>query len=387
MRKKLLCLIADRTKEGLTVNQDEFERRVTALRPHLLAAARSRLPPDECEDAVQSAVLSAWEHLPHLRDEAAFSGWIYRILENQCRQTLRRLKRSKALLQPLDTVPEPAVTEGAQPELGSALESLNDEDRRLLLLHHEQGYSLGELSQITGQSKGALGMRMMRARKRLRLALISLLLLALLLTAAAFAAEKLGVNWFLLNRRASGTELYGAEGQADGSITYSGRLLAAEVSDVIWDTDSLSLLFTYSIVGTEADVLTVHSGCIGVDGERDDHIWTDGGIVPVVQWAQGKPVHVFTLGGWQAGGLYLTGSEDFLADGLGESFFAGLRLDSITPQRYEAMLDEGGSLCLSCAVSVRSYDSGDTLETGNLTLRVSAPGTEEWRAAYEAFFD
>ena len=366
------------------MNRDEFERRIAALRPRLLVAAQRRLPPDECEDAVQSAVLSAWEHLPRLRDETAFDGWVFRILENQCHQTLRRLKRSRALIQPLDGAPEQAAVSDMKSELDSALDSLNDEDRRLLLLHHEQGYSLGEISQMTGKSTGALGMRMMRARKRLRMALVLLLLIALLLSAASFAAEKLGVNWFLLNRRASEPELYGPDGQADGTITYSGELLTSEVSDVIWDTDTLSLLFTYSIAGTDAQALTVHSGCLGVDGERHDHIWTDSGIVPVAQWAQGKPVHVFTLDGWQVGGIYLTGSEDFLTDGLGESFFAELHFDSVVPERYEALLDEDGSLSLSCAVSVRDYDSGDTLESGTLTLRVSAPGLEDWRDAYEA---
>ena len=357
------------------MNQNEFERRIEALRPRLLAAARKRLPPDECEDAVQSAVLSAWEHLPRLRNEEAFDGWVYRILENQCRQILRRLKRSRALLQPLNAAPEAAAVDDAKPELESALDSLHDEDRRLLLLHHEQGYSLGELSQMTGQSKGALGMRMMRARRRLRLALISLLLIALL-AAAAFAAEKLGVNWFLLNRRASEPEPYGPEGRADAAIAYSGTLLAAEVSDVIWDTNSLSLLFTYSIAGTDAQALTVHGGCIGVDGERFDHIWTDGRILPVTQWAQGKPVRVFTLDGWKIGGMYPTGSEDFLTDGLGESFFTELRLASIAPEGVEGLPFEDGALALSCAVSVRDYDSGDTLETGVLTLRVNLPEQE-----------
>lgn len=358
------------------MNQCEFERRIAELHPKLLAIAWKKLPPDECEDAVQSAVLAAWEHLPRLRSDAAFDGWVFRILENQCRQTLRGLRRGRAHLQPLDTAAEPAAADDADSALCGALESLSDEDRRLLLLHHEQGYSLGELSQMTGQSKGALGMRMLRARKRLRLALISLLLIALLLAAVAFAGEKLGVNWFLLHRRASEPELYEADGHGGGSLTYSGALLSAEVSDVIWDSESLTLMFTYSLAGTDADVLTVHGGCLGVDGERLDHIWVDGGILPVEAWAQGKPVHVFTLDGWQIHGMYPTGSEDFLTDGLGESFFAELRLDSIAPEGIDALLCEDGTLSLSCAVSVRDYASGDTLETGTLTLRVSLPDVD-----------
>lgn len=126
----------------------------------------------------------------------------------------------------------------------------------------------------------------------------------------------------------------------------------------------------------DAHALTVHGGCLGVDGERLDHIWTDDGILPVAQWAQGKPVHVFTLDGWQIRGMYPAGSEDFLTDGLGESFFAELRLASIAPDGLDALLCEDGALVLSCAVSVRDFDSGDALETGILTLRVSLPGAD-----------
>ena len=369
------------------MNQSEFERRIAVLRPRLLQAARRRLPGDECEDAVQSAVLAAWEHLPSLRDESAFDGWVYRILQNQCRQTLRRLRRDRAHVQPLETVPEPQDGRAEALPLGDALDSLSDEDKRLLLLHHDQGYTLGELSQMTGRSEGALGMRMVRARKRLRMALISLLLLALLLAGAAIAADRLGVNWFLQSRRASPAEPYGESVRKDGSLAYSGALLSAEVSDVVLDIESLSLLFTFSLAGTDTDALTVHGGSIGVDGERMDHIWTDGNILPVSQWAQGRPVHVFTLDGWRIGGMIPTGSEDFLPDGPGESFFAELHLDRLSPELYEGLLDEDGTLSLSCAVHVRDFDTGETLEDGTLTLRVSAPIPGEWRNAYEAYLN
>lgn len=322
------------------MTREDFEARAAALRPRLLAAARRRLPPAECEDAVQSALLCAWAHLPQLRSEAAFDGWLMRILINQCKTANRARRREQAYAD------EPA--------------SPPPED--------------------------ALKMKLFRTRRKLRLALISLLVL-LLLAAAAIGAQHLGVNWFLQHRTASNPPLFEADDRSECSVSYSGRLLASQAGDAVWDLDTLSLLFTCSLAGTEPEALTVHSGHIGVDGERFDCIWIGGDILPVAEWAQGKPVHVFTLDGWQTDGLVLTGSEDFLADGLGESFFSELHLDSLSPERYEALLDEDGTLPLSCAVSVRDYDSGDTLESGTLTLRVSAPDPGKWREAYEAFFD
>ena len=111
----------------------------------------------------------------------------------------------------------------------------------------------------------------------------------------------------------------------------------------------------------------------------------DGDILPVAEWAKGRPVHLYTLDGWQTGGLFLSGSEDFLADGLGESFFAKLQLACLTPQRFEALLDGDGMLSLSCGVTVRDFDSHEILETATLTLRVSAPTAEAWRELYEAY--
>ena len=360
------------------MTREDFEARAAALRPRLLAAARRRLPPAECEDAVQSALLCAWAHLPQLRSKAAFDGWLMRILINQCKTANRVRRREQAYAD------EPASPPPQDAGLREALETLDGEERRLLLLHHQQGYSLRELSEMTGKPEDALKMKLFRTRRKLRLALISLLVL-LLLAAAAIGAQHLGVNWFLQHRTASNPPLFKADDRSECSVSYSGRLLAAQAGDAVWDRDTLSLLFTCSLAGTEPEALTVYSGHIGVDGERLDCIWIGGDILPVAEWAQGRPVYVYATDGWQTGGLVLTGSEDFMADGLGESFLAKLQLACLTPQQYEALLDGDGMLPLSCGVTVRDFDSHEILETATLTLRVSALTAEAWRELYEAY--
>lgn len=71
------------------MTQEAFVSHVSASRRRLLRLARTMLPAADCEDAVQSAILSAWEHLPQLRDEASFDAWLSRILVNQCRAIRR----------------------------------------------------------------------------------------------------------------------------------------------------------------------------------------------------------------------------------------------------------------------------------------------------------
>jgi len=153
----------------------------------------------------------------------------------------------------------------------------------------------------------------------------------------------------------------------------------------VWDYDELSLSFVYSITGSEEDSLIVHSGNIGVDGIRHDHIWMDDQIVPIAQWANGKDVNVFSVNGWKLGDLFMTGSEDYLPDGKGETFFTEIHLDSIKPERYEKILNENGFLEFTSPLTLIDHSSGTLLESETITLLIEAPSTEEWRNLYETY--
>ena len=119
------------------------------------------------------------------------------------------------------------------------------------------------------------------------------------------------------------------------------------------------------------------------DGIRRDHIWTDGGVLPVEAWADGSAVYTYALDGWRAGAYALRGTADFLPDGLGSTLLSEIDFAYFTPERYAALLDGDGLLTLTQSVDVRDYATGDLLETATLTARLSAPSVGEWRAAYE----
>lgn len=80
----------------------------------------------EAEDAVQEATLAAWRKKGSLRDPARFDVWFERILVNQCRDQLRRRKRSVRLAAPpvgFQPAAEPIDT-GTDADLDAAIAAL-----------------------------------------------------------------------------------------------------------------------------------------------------------------------------------------------------------------------------------------------------------------------
>lgn len=364
------------------MDKDSFISHITRNRRKWLYIARSMLPERDCEDALQSSILSAWEHLPQLKDEQAFDAWFKQILINRCRQMQRGYKRDKDILNKLST------NENAQEEsdlcLNEALDHLKPEEQNLIRLHHEQGYSLKEIAELTGYSEDVLKMHLYRARKHLKVVLITLLLM-LLLAAAAVGTGLIDVNWFLQNRRSEPTVIEKPVEAVIKESSYTGDALLLEVSNAVWNYNGLSLSFVYSITGTEGDKLIVHRGNIGVDGIHHDHIWTDDQIFPITQWANGKDVKVFSLNDWKLGDMFTAGSEDYFPDGKGDTFFTEIHLDSINPERYEKILDENGFLEFTSTLTLADHSSGTLLESGTITLLIEAPSVEEWRNLYETY--
>lgn len=215
-----------------------------------------------------------------------------------------------------------------------------------------------------------------------RIALVTALVL-ILLCSGALGVRSFDVNWFLQNRNEKPTAVDLSRTWSVSEISYSGLLLVAELNDVVWDKDMMSLSLSFSIAGASDDVLTVHSMNIGMDGVRHDHIWTRDGIFPVDEWAGGKRVYTYFIDCWRVQDHLLSGTGDCLIDGKGETFLAEFDFYAwAKPETYADLLDEDGLMTLRAELLVRDYATGETLEQGTLTVRVSAPSPGEWRAAY-----
>jgi RNA polymerase sigma-70 factor (ECF subfamily) len=127
-------------------------------------AARMLGSLDDAEDAVQDALVRAFDRLADCREPEKFAGWLFLILRNRCFAEGRRHQR-----------------EGRQPEEDAALEQgeraraleravgqLTPEQREAFLLKHVEGLPYEEIARLTGATVASLKMRMHRAYDRLR---------------------------------------------------------------------------------------------------------------------------------------------------------------------------------------------------------------------------
>ena len=130
---------------------------------------------DAAEDAVQDALLRAYDQLAQCREPEKFAGWFFLILRNRCFGERRRWGKTVRSLDPQDEAiagPErsDALVERAEASqaLERALARLTAEQRDVFVLKHVEEMSYDEIAALTGASVPSLKMRMHRAYDRLR---------------------------------------------------------------------------------------------------------------------------------------------------------------------------------------------------------------------------
>ncbi len=127
---------------------------------------------DTAEDIVQESFTRAWKSLDQLTDDEAAKSWLFTILR---RENARRFERYKPQMEALE--PNEITSKGNYDTsieafvLRQALAQLNKEYREPLVLQVIGGYSMEEIAQQLGLSKGAVMTRVHRARQKLRDAL------------------------------------------------------------------------------------------------------------------------------------------------------------------------------------------------------------------------
>ena len=129
---------------------------------------------ETARDLAQEVALRAWRRLATLEDPRSFTAWVRRIAANAARDHLRRVavRREEELEQALELAgdDDPHADAERRAELRLMLAALEDEDAEVveLLVARADGISVEALAVQSGLSEGALKMRLMRARKRLR---------------------------------------------------------------------------------------------------------------------------------------------------------------------------------------------------------------------------
>ncbi len=154
------------------MNEQFFTAEVKARERSLYRIAVSYLRNDaDAADAVQDALLKAWEKRDTLRVPAHFGIWLTRILINTCKGRLRGRTLEIALAE----VPDEG-TQGVSEDalvLRAALDSLDLKYRIPLVLHYLDGYPVKEVARIMGLPVGTVKSRLSRAKGQMQTRLIN----------------------------------------------------------------------------------------------------------------------------------------------------------------------------------------------------------------------
>lgn len=147
------------------MDNQEFQNRVRACERRLYATAYLLLHVTaDCEDAVQEAVLRAWQRLPGLQNPQFFETWLTRIVINECKSQLRRRSRRGET----ELSPRLAAPVSPEPELHAALTALKWKYRVVLTLKYIDGYTIEEIARILTLPRGTVASRLDQAKRLLR---------------------------------------------------------------------------------------------------------------------------------------------------------------------------------------------------------------------------
>ena len=146
---------------------------------------------EDAKELSQNGFVKAYHHLRQFRGRSKFSTWLYRIVVNECKDFFKRKARRPRLVslvpnpgadsdddQPLFEVADPAgdpsdslATRELAAHLSEAIHVLPMKQRTAFVLHHLNGLSLEEASQVMGCRVGTVKAHLFRACEQLRIRL------------------------------------------------------------------------------------------------------------------------------------------------------------------------------------------------------------------------
>jgi RNA polymerase sigma-70 factor (ECF subfamily) len=131
---------------------------------------------EDARDIVQRAFINAWRRLDSFKGDSAFSTWMYRIAFNESVSHRRDGGRRRPVQMPetgVDPADDRRPGDGLDREddrrvVQQALDLLDPEERKILILKELEDRSYDDIAAILGIPKGTVRSRLFRARESLR---------------------------------------------------------------------------------------------------------------------------------------------------------------------------------------------------------------------------
>ncbi len=154
-------------KKAKSGDKDAFAKLFINYKDALYRYAYFKLGEADASDAVMDCVVNAWENIHSLRNEKAFSKWIFRILYRVCSAKLKEQIRRKEN-ESTDDTEITSYTDFKSVELKEALDLLSEQEREIVLLSVIAGYNSKEISKLLGIKATTARSKLSRGLSKMR---------------------------------------------------------------------------------------------------------------------------------------------------------------------------------------------------------------------------
>lgn len=181
--KSLDELLVERAKRG---DVEAFEQLVSQYEKKVYNLSyRLTGSHEDASDVAQEAFVRVYTSLPEFRGDSSFATWLFRIVHNACLDELRKRKRQRVtsidetVMVDDGEIGRQFATESDGPEqalervetqraVQTAISSLDEEYRIVVMMRDIQGYSYNEIADTLGINLGTVKSRLNRARHALK---------------------------------------------------------------------------------------------------------------------------------------------------------------------------------------------------------------------------
>lgn len=157
-------LLVKRAKRG---DAEAFIELIENSKQSMYKVARGFLHDEEdVADAMSETVLTCYEKIRTLKQDAYFKTWMIRILINHCKNILRKQKKS-ILAEDVAEFEGEAQNSGVQ-EFQELIEPLKEQDRSIFTLYYVYGMKVKEIAACMEMKENTVATRLKRGREALR---------------------------------------------------------------------------------------------------------------------------------------------------------------------------------------------------------------------------
>lgn len=148
-----------------------FEQIINYYQNTLYKIARTRLNTiEDIEDAIQETIISAYKSIHKLYNVSKLKSWLITILINQCNYVYKQKQKNESIS--FDLIEERNYIDNSSQinsniELESLMETLNNDEKTILLLYYSERYKTKEIGKILNINDCTIRTIIYRAKKKI----------------------------------------------------------------------------------------------------------------------------------------------------------------------------------------------------------------------------